>query len=226
MTDESLYLWPDLPRKVPKRRNTPGSNRVMVGRKFCSCCGRWRHVIDFDAYARTERGVPLQFQSRCQACAKAKNRIRNGGTKLPRKIGKPTAEEKRAYNRASYHRRRQDPAYLEYFREGQRIYLEAKRREAGIKPRVWGPKSKRGDKTDPLIDNTSLRDAVLSCGLTISSAATRIGWLDANGKGDERRLSRSLGLSPDRGVYRQRIHYSHAKLIVQALGIDPVDAGI
>lgn len=42
--------WPDLPRTPAQPE--PGSD-VVLGRKFCATCGRWRHVFDFHRGHRT-----------------------------------------------------------------------------------------------------------------------------------------------------------------------------
>jgi predicted Fe-S protein YdhL (DUF1289 family) len=45
------------------------AGEVVLGRKFCTGCGRWRHVVDFDPYTRN--GRPM---ARCQACQNAAKR--------------------------------------------------------------------------------------------------------------------------------------------------------
>lgn len=231
---ENLYVWPDLLRPIPPRKKIPGTNRVTVGRKFCSCCGRWRHAVDFNAYSWSARGVVLQLQSRCATCSRTMHRLKKGGTIKPRKYGKANHEEKLAQNRASYNRRRKDPEYLERFREGQRIYLEAKRREAGIKPRNFSDPARRGDRSTEMVENAPIREAFLrqqeSGQLTATELAKRIGWLDGNG-GDYSRMMRRLGLVEDVTVKKgkryarmaRRMNYADAVRIVRALGLDPVD---
>ena len=52
-------LWPE--RRAPYwelRRRDGGAGEVVLGRKFCPGCGRWRHVVDFP----TVGGVPLSVR--------------------------------------------------------------------------------------------------------------------------------------------------------------------
>jgi transcriptional regulator with XRE-family HTH domain len=46
----------------------PGRRRpIICGRKFCTGCGRWRHICDFGAYQG-------RIRSRCRACQRAYQR--------------------------------------------------------------------------------------------------------------------------------------------------------
>jgi hypothetical protein len=83
-------------------RLRPRSDGVVLGRKFCCGCGRWRHVCDFSPLRRGKT------RGRCRACMRTLAR-----------------REYAAQSRERYLRQ------LEY----QRIWHEAKRREAGIPER-------------------------------------------------------------------------------------------
>lgn len=83
-------------------------NPVVCGRKFCSKCGRWRHIVDFDV--QRARGREPRLRSWCRTC-------------------------QRVYNRGSNARRSEQQRELA--REYQRIWHEVQRRRAGIPPRNW-----------------------------------------------------------------------------------------
>jgi len=84
-----------------------GTEPVILGRRICRACGRWRSVLDFTPNPKT--GAPLP---RCQACI-------------------------RAANRASYRRMLEDAERHERRKEYSRIYGEARRRAAGVPARQW-----------------------------------------------------------------------------------------
>jgi hypothetical protein len=75
------------------RLRVAGNNPVICGRKLCSGCGCWRHLMDFPS----RRREPLEILSRCYACARvtARNRL----------VDPATRERKRAFHR-DYQRRR------------------------------------------------------------------------------------------------------------------------
>lgn len=81
-------------------------NPIVCGHRFCAICGRWRHVCDFSPNDRNTRSG---LNSYCRACVCIKHRER---------------------------RARRTEEQLKLDREYQRIWCEAKRREAGIQPRV------------------------------------------------------------------------------------------
>jgi transposase-like protein len=61
-------FWPD--RRAPYwelRRRNGGASEVVLGRKFCPGCGRWRHVVDFPLVG----GVLY----RCETCSRVAKRI-------------------------------------------------------------------------------------------------------------------------------------------------------
>lgn len=78
------------------------ANPIVLGRKFCAECGRWRPVHDFSPAKRRGGGLC----SYCRACANRKAR-------------------------AWYHAAH-PPEWWELRREYSRIYQQAKRREVGI----------------------------------------------------------------------------------------------
>lgn len=126
--------WPNLPRPVNWHRSERFGNMPVCGRKFCSCCGRWRMLMDFGASGRSDRGIPLRFASRCITCERVLKRIR-GGYKGPRKLGRASREVRRERWKEQQRRRRQDPQFLEQLQEYQRIWKEGRRRAAGVVPR-------------------------------------------------------------------------------------------
>ena len=56
--------------RPPYRFKGAHSNPVVCGRRFCSACGRWRHVVDFAKHSR--RGG--EYQSRCRGCQRVYGR--------------------------------------------------------------------------------------------------------------------------------------------------------
>lgn len=59
-----LDRWPDLPRAPAK---LDGQNRIMLGRKFCGRCGRWRLINDYRVIAPYPGGSP-RFRHICLTC--------------------------------------------------------------------------------------------------------------------------------------------------------------
>jgi hypothetical protein len=125
------------------------SKQIVLGRKFCTRCGRWRPVHDYRLRAD---GVTLYGQ--CRACV-------------------------RTTQRDGYARRREDPEWLERRREYERIYHEAKRREAGIEARVWVHGRPYPDaSTKWVTDAEPIRELVRDWPGTISALAKRAGVSD------------------------------------------------
>jgi Homeodomain-like domain len=60
------HFWPD--RRVPywEFHKRGGCSEIVCGRKFCSVCGIWRHLSDFNPESR-RGGVPYP---RCQTCSR------------------------------------------------------------------------------------------------------------------------------------------------------------
>lgn len=87
---------------VVDHRGAAGGNPVVLGRKFCSGCGRWRQVNDFP---RLTRAVGWGLRARCWVCF-------------------------RAYQRALH--RNMTPEQLDLKREYGRIWLEGERRRNGV----------------------------------------------------------------------------------------------
>lgn len=52
----------------------PKRNPIMCGRKFCTGCGRWRHVVDFACHTRDENGEMTLVAGTCRACTRLLNR--------------------------------------------------------------------------------------------------------------------------------------------------------
>lgn len=113
----------------------PVANPVVMGHKICSGCRRWRPISDFYVSVRWPDGTPRSFQSHCVTCQRRSNRVSKG----VRRRGRPyqaqrpamNAEQRTARQRALYAEHRRDPAWAAARRENDRIYREAKRREAG-----------------------------------------------------------------------------------------------
>jgi hypothetical protein len=134
----------------------PEPNPVVLGRKFCTHCGRWRYIHDF--YARKwEDGVPSGFSSYCQTCLRVNGRRVNGMKKRgepygQRKFHRATPEEARIARHDNYVRKMADPAWAEQRREYGRIYAEGHRRAAGIPERKFIRKRKVPGKQRIFLD--------------------------------------------------------------------------
>ena len=66
-----------------------------------------------------------------------------------------------------------------------------------------------------------MRQALSDSGLSVSTAAAKIGW-----KKDTRRLRRYLGYEPFRGKMLKYVEYEMAVQMVRAWDLDPVDYGV
>ena len=125
-------------RPVP-RQLYGGPNPVILGRKFCVGCGRWRLAIEFHASSRNPDGTATRLQARCKTCMRIVCRISHGMTAIGRpyepKRPAMTHEQQLARVRELYHRKKLDPEWMERRREYDRIYREVKRRAAGAKER-------------------------------------------------------------------------------------------
>lgn len=62
-------IWQGRMRRAPywQLRTKRGSAEVVCGRKFCSLCGRWRHLCDFPTHGG-------RMTARCLGCGAAANR--------------------------------------------------------------------------------------------------------------------------------------------------------
>jgi hypothetical protein len=90
---------------IVDRRGVATDNPIVLGRKFCTGCGRWRQANDFE---RLDRTAAEGLRARCRAC-------------------------QRRYQRALYSR--QSPAQRLLKREYRRIWQEGQRRRRGAPPR-------------------------------------------------------------------------------------------
>ena len=61
-----------------RRRHRSGTPTVVLGRRFCSDCGRWRLLIDFHARERAADGEPIAWQSICSTCQRIRCRVTAG----------------------------------------------------------------------------------------------------------------------------------------------------
>jgi hypothetical protein len=82
--------------------------QIVLGRRFCIGCGRWRHLCDFGHMQREGRGSAMR--SRCRACSRIQ---------------------------AKRYRERRTARQTELVREYGRIWQEAQRRKRGIVPRQY-----------------------------------------------------------------------------------------
>jgi hypothetical protein len=92
-----------------------GSLGPTLGRKFCRCCGKWRHLVDFNVDKRHPDGSIQRFASDCKVCLRLMARAR-----------------------------RLDPKVRAARQEYERIYLDAKRRKRGVPVRAWSESANRG----------------------------------------------------------------------------------
>lgn len=113
-------------------RMSYGSGKPVLGRKFCSDCGKWRHLCDYNVAKRT-RGIAVSFSNVCRHC-----------------------------NRLRQRRHRQQPEVRERLREYDRIWKDAQRRRDGIPERNWkvgGPRDlSPTNGKDKLVDVKPFRD--------------------------------------------------------------------
>jgi hypothetical protein len=172
--------------------------------------------MDFHVHSRTARGTPLTWNSQCATCILNLKRLRKGHR--PRPLGKAPLELARARAKIHYQRKISDPEYRSQIREYHRIYKEASRRLVGIPERRWGPRSKRGDHSDPMIAVGPLAAAVVAGDTTVSEIARRL-------RVDERGIKRQLGLVPESdGTVRRTLHYRAAVEIALAAGVPASEA--
>lgn len=80
-----------------------------------------------------------------------------------------------------------------------------------------------GSRGECSISTEVLRAALDDHGVTPYGVALSLGWVDHNGAVDAHRVKRVLGLKRQDGVYRQRVTYETALLMVRGAGLDPVD---
>lgn len=124
-----------------------GSNPVVLGRKFCATCGRWRLLTDFHVSKRSASGTALYWFGSCQACSRVRKRERVGAR--PRKYGRLSYEETLRRHKQRHEKRwASDPEYRRRRREDWRFAKEADRRRRGVPERKFGPKSKRSAGKD------------------------------------------------------------------------------
>lgn len=253
-------------------------NPVVCGRKFCTACGRWRHVVDFAVHTRE----PLELQSRCRACLRIEHdallanpaavaarraynrawqrrRRREQGvpergewlakwSKAPIILGRkhctrcgrwrPVSDFGhhgaimaaaclvclRRVQRARVERNRQDPRWVEQLREYQRIWHEAKRREAGVTPRALS----RMPPPDPRHNHSGLRRKVSTEPLLPHLNAWLLGWAAEHAHERADRGIRALADAatvPERRIYailegeQTRCHYAVADRLAVAMDL-------
>lgn len=113
-----------------------------MGRKNCTKCKCWRPVSDFSVQQwddPIERNTFKVLRPTCNPCERIKGRVKNArlnGRSEP--YGRRdfytrlSPEERRERHRLRHKERMEtEPEYARKFRERQRMYAEAKRREAG-----------------------------------------------------------------------------------------------
>jgi FtsZ-interacting cell division protein YlmF len=129
--------WRKSPNPTKGKGRTPA---VVMGRRFCSTCKRWRHICDFGVQTWNdpiEQKYPLFFRNICHHCERIRKRtanVKSLGRKPygQRKPKMSKQERNRRHRERHMWRMENDPAYAENFRERQRIWAEGKRREKGI----------------------------------------------------------------------------------------------
>lgn len=110
------------------RRGVP--NPLVLGHKFCSRCGRWRHACDF---APTPQNTGSGLYSYCGACNRSAHR----------EIWANRTDEQR-----------------ELRREYRRFQDEALRRRAGIPPRAFRRRTAVDTRSGMRLDTGPLVDAI------------------------------------------------------------------
>lgn len=110
-----------------------------TGRKHCSRCKRWRHLIDFgvEKWFDIERTIPRVMKSACTICETQRNRERNGHAPRPigpAKFSPAWYEARRRRSRESLARRWRDPAYRADRNEYMRIWREANDKQPRSRP--------------------------------------------------------------------------------------------
>ena len=185
------------------RLNVRGGHRdnaVVLGRKHCAGCGRWRHAVDFGSLKRPGP-VGRGLRPRCHGCTRAYERA----------LSQRMTRRQRANKR-----------------ERDRIWNEGRRRQRGIPPLDPATRAKRTPWVDEgngqWVYVGPLAFAFESSGLTANALARRMGWF-RDGKPDGLRLERQLGLKPLEGRWRRYCSIERAQELCRALDIDPVEAG-
>src|SRR3954454_16657678 len=111
-------------------------HEIILGRKNCARCTRWRSILDYYVRTHDVDGNPLGFQTICKACQAEVSRVSAGMIRRgkPYQKRKPpmTKGQKAAKRRRRYKKLMKNPEYAADRREYARIYAEAKRREAGV----------------------------------------------------------------------------------------------
>jgi hypothetical protein len=116
---------------VVDQRGAAGGNPVVLGRKFCSGCGRWRQVNDFP---RVRRRVGGGLRARCWACHR----------RYQRELHRNSTPEQRALRR-----------------EYGRFWLEAERRRNGTPEREFKRKRAVVDQPERIfLDRKPLVEAM------------------------------------------------------------------
>lgn len=193
---------------MPGARRGYATEKPVCGRKHCNTCGRWRHVLDFTPSRRRHDGVVTTFRPSCRVCTMRRWQEKN-------KHSQETMERKREYNR---------------------IYHEAKRREAGVRPRNFSKPRATAESSYERIPNAPIREAFLASAMTGVELARLAGYeRKAHGgtgnaitKPDDGWVLRLLGLRTDnRNVAPQvTMSYHHAVRLVKAMDLLPADYGV
>lgn len=118
------------------RRRRSGTPTVVLGRRFCSDCKHWRHLVDFHARDRDVNGDVIAWQSICSTCQRIRCRVTAGikrrGKPYEARRPRMSHEQRLARARERYQEFRKDPVWLELRREYERIYAEGRRRQNGV----------------------------------------------------------------------------------------------
>ena len=87
-------------------------NNVVLGRKFCNRCGKWRHICDFPSKQKQGKDSEKTYiQNVCYACKRTAQRVKYQSDSNESDRRKLQAKKWRANNKDRIKRRRADPEY-------------------------------------------------------------------------------------------------------------------
>lgn len=125
------------------------SKGIVLGRRFCTICRRWRQIHEFHIARRKGRKY---LSSHCRVCNTVKKRNQRGFDKKEFKSQAPEAikARKNASQRRVWQNIKNDPERLQSYQEYGRIWAEGKRREQGVdvrrKPKKYTVTSAQKDE--------------------------------------------------------------------------------
>lgn len=162
------HRWPSRrDERIPKPwEGKPAA--VVLGRRHCKDCKRWRHIHDFRVatWLNNKRETALTFSVYCRHCERIRGRVRNarraGRDKPygPRRKGQSREERNRRWSERHKFRMKTDPEYARDYREYQRIWAEGKRRKQRIKPNSFANRSSLS-RREPVVSVEPLKEWLL-----------------------------------------------------------------